>query len=225
MLCMFCNHSDLDEFNWSKTPFLNTKYDEVWATDGHAVMTVKKGFVDVDAEKEISLPWMLRACDWKDGISVSVSRFLDAIAACPTEDEVEENFTDDTCPECGGSGVVTWSYIATFGSESFYDREFECPVCDGKGFVTNTTSHPTGRKVPVKGAAIHIRTAEYAVYQIQRLVDAARKMDIDEVRILYIPYEKFPGSAGLVIGLTEDIRVAVMPFISDDPDNIVNLDV
>ena len=226
VLGMFCGDYALKELEWEKTPFLNTRLDQVWATDGHAVMMVPKGLVSVDAVKDdLSLPWLHLACDWKEGIKVPVSRITAAIAACPTEDEMTVGVPEETCPECDGTGEVTWSYSALHGDQHFYDREFECPVCCGSGVIVKEVRRPTGRKVPVKGAALHIRTADYAVYQMQRIVRASEMLGVEEIRILHIP-TRGPGALdGLMLGFSEDIRVFVMPCIPDDQDKVARLDI
>lgn len=82
LLNKFC---DKDEFRQLlRTPFLNTKYNEVWSTDGHVLIRIKpERLISEYPKGELGLPKLENPCKRK----VTIEALNKALNECPKVDE------------------------------------------------------------------------------------------------------------------------------------------
>ena len=213
---------------WLTKPFINTAHNnEVWATDGHALLMVSEGVCPDDGYDRLEkrLGW-LPCKDVKPIAKFSLQTLRDALAKCPQEETMEDDEEIVECPECKGTGYVKWSYMAHRGKKFFYKEEFECPVCEGSGHIDEGEPTPTGKYELSYYAAIRILGNTLRAGEMKRLVDAAELIGTDTTTVLYKQCCN-PGfiQDGVVFGMADGIRLAVMPFLPKEVDPIVDMEV
>lgn len=101
LLSMFCDKNEFREL--PRTPFFNTRNNEVWSTDGHALIRIKpERLVSEYPKGELTLPALEFPCKKK----VTIEALNKALNECPKVDE--EIVIQDAveCQECDGSGEV-----------------------------------------------------------------------------------------------------------------------
>ena len=209
VLQMFCD--DEDKLNdWRQKPFLNKATDEVWATEGHVVLMVKTRLCGSDfatIRKRLILPKVLPG---SDQIMFTTNLLRVALNKCPHEEIFEVDSEEKRCPECRGSGMVSWHYTAIYGSERYYDYEFECPVCDGEGVLEKERNHPTGEYQLTEDAAVSIGVGVYKALQMERILKCAEMVGAKDITIVSI----IKPNDMVLMQLVDGVRVGLMPFIS-----------
>lgn len=228
LLWLFCEDETISLREWMTKPFVNTAHDnEVWATDGHAALMVSEGVCpDKEYDRlEKPLRWMPNK-EAEPIATFPLQTLRDTLAKCPQEEVMEVDQEEKECPECGGSGKVEWEYTASHGSQHFYEAEFECPVCEGSGILEEEHSHPTGEFQVTYGAAIRILGGVFRAMELERLVDAAELIGTETVTVLHKRNVQAGIHVdGIVFGMDDGIRLLIMPFLAEDEDGIVNMDV
>lgn len=203
LLNKFC---DKDEFRQLlRTPFFNTKYDEVWSTDGHVLIRIKpERLVGVYPEGELNLPALECPCKRK----VTIEAINKALDECPKVDE--EIVIQDAveCKECDGSGEVYWEY--TDNSGHTHEHLDECPVCDGTGEIEHEKTKKTGKKIVNKKAVINIGSAYIFANNIYKL-----KFAMDFLGITAADLISNPDMWSNEFVLDNDIHVTLMPILFD----------
>ena len=228
LLDMFTDYPSISIREWMTRPFVNTAHDnEVWATDGHAALMIRKGMCPDRKYDRLD-----KRLEWIPGqeaepiATFTIQSLRDALAKCPQEEIMEVDQEEKQCPECGGSGKVMWSYTASYGDQHFYDADFDCPVCGGDGILEEEHSHPTGEYRVTDYAAVRILGSTYRAMQLERLVDAAGMIGTETVTVLYRRHIMAGvHNDGIVLGLADGIRLLIMPFLAKDEDDIVNMEV
>lgn len=203
LLSMFCDKNEFRQL--LRTPFLNTKYNEVWSTDGHALIRIKpERLVGEYSKGELNLPPLECPCKKK----ITIDAINKALDECPKVDE--EIVIQDAveCKECDGSGEVYWEY--TDNSGHTHEHLDECPVCDGTGEIEHEKTKKTGKKILNAKAVINIGSAYIFANNIYRL-----KFAMDFLGITAADLISNPDMWSNEFVLDNDIHVALMPILFD----------
>ena len=119
LLSIFCDESYSNPLRHS--PFFNTKYNEVWSTDGYSLIRVKpERLIGEYPKGELNLPPLECPCKKK----ITIEAINKALGECPKVDE--EIITQDAieCKECDGSGEVYWEYTDNNGQKLKFAMNF-----------------------------------------------------------------------------------------------------
>ncbi len=203
LLSTFCDKNEFRQL--LRTPFLNTKYNEVWSTDGHVLIRIKpERLVGEYPKGELTLPALEFPCKKK----ITIAAINKALNECPKADE--EIIVQDAvkCKECDGSGEVYWEY--TDNHLHTHECLFDCPVCDGTGEITPEKTKKTGKKRAEEKAIINVGNAYIFAYNIYRLKFAMDFLDITSVELAY---NSERGASEFV--LDNDIRIILAPMLFD----------
>lgn len=206
LLSMFCDKSYSDSLR--SNPFFNTKYNEVWSTDGSILIRVKpERLVGEYPKGELSLPHLERPCKKK----ITIEAINKALSECPKVDEeiiIQEAIE---CKECDGSGEVYWEYT----DNNCYTHEHldECPVCNGTGELEPEKTKKTGSQIIKEDAVINISIAYFSCKNICKLKSA---MDFLNIASVELTYNHYRNASEFVID--EDIRIELAPILSDHSD-------
>lgn len=134
-----------------------------------------------------------------------------AISYAPLIDEMITVGEDVDCKECNGDGRVDWEY-------RHWTRAFECPVCDGSGYMSLSKSEPSGRKVIAPDAAVRIGLLNFRVSLLQLLLEAMRFCDCVECTVTF-----GSSTAATLFNLNDDIDIIIMPIFSINPYKSISL--
>ncbi len=195
-----CLEFNLDDSRFS-TPY--TLDDMVLSTNGHFCLFVEnthgleyklwdgnRDLLDSFFKKEKVL--------WKT-LSINV------LNAALEKTEKIDLFDDTPCSGCQGSGEVEWT--AEVDNE-YYSDDFDCPVCDGKGY-TNTILKPE------KGLAqyqyIDLGVCRLDSSYIKYLVDLSDILEKNEIEVYHQDGEYKPTFFGI-----GSITVLIMPVHKND---------
>lgn len=204
LLSMFCDKNEFREL--LRMPFFNTRYNnEVWSTDGHALIRIKpERLVSEYPKGELTLPALEFPCKKK----VTIEALNKALDECPKIDE--EIIIQDAveCKECDGSGEVYWEYTDNTGHT--HEHLDECPVCDGTGEIEHEKTKKTGKKIVNEKAVINVGNAYFFANNLYRLKSAMDFLDITSVELIYNHYRN---ASEFVID--EDICIELMPMLFD----------
>lgn len=162
-------------------PFFNERTGQVWATDGHILISVDPHRLSGDYPKlKLGEPnlFAVRTCD----LTVTMSMLAETLASVPTVKEQIEVQSARECEECDGTGEVMWEY--TDGGLKVHQMEAMCPVCDGRGVFPKAVYKETGRTIPDPKAKIEVGNAILFVRDVQKLVSAMKFFGADSVHLV-----------------------------------------
>lgn len=203
LLSMFCNKNEFRQL--LRSPFFNTRYNEVWSTDGLALIRIKpERLVGEYPKGELNLPPLECPCKRK----VTIEAINKALDECPKVDE--EIVIQDAveCEECDGSGEVYWEYTDNTGHTHMHLDE--CPVCDGTGEIEHEKTKKTGKKIVNKKAVINIGSAYIFANNIYKL-----KFAMDFLGITAADLISNPDMWSNEFVIDEDIRIELSPMLFD----------
>lgn len=213
LLDKFCNKSYPNPLR--SAPFFNTKYNEVWSTDGYTLIRIKPEVLAGEYPKnKLGFPKLESPCNKK----ITLEAVNQALDECPKIDE--EIVLQDAveCEDCNGSGYVTWEYMDIHGHT--HEHESDCPVCDGSGEIEPERTKKTGKQITNEDAVIKIGNACFRARSISKLKFAMDFLGITSVKLTHNP-----NRAANEFVLNDDIRIILMPMLSpwDEYDAIVKL--
>lgn len=180
---LFINQEDYRA--WIRYPFTNNERNMIFATDANAMLCIKTNevpdsYVSQSDKLKNIYPYGKHNCD----ITITLQQIKNCIDSIKT-------VSNDKCLECCGSGEVTWSY-------EHYEKEFECPVCNGIGKIET--------KTPIfnKYAGVDIEGLIFQSDKVDRFYNAMITLDILECKIVYKDDFK------IVLKLYDDIELIQM---------------
>lgn len=200
LLSMFCDKSYSNPLR--SNPFFNTKYNEVWSTDGRVLIRIKpERLVGEYPKGELNLPPLECPCKKK----ITIEAINKALNECPKVDE--EIIVQDAveCKDCDGSGEVYWEYTDNHGHT--HEHLDDCPVCDGTGEIEHEKTKKTGKKVIAEKADIEVGDAPLHAKNIQILKQAMDYLGITSVDLVFNSQKE----ANEFI-LEGDIHIDIMPM-------------
>jgi len=203
LLSMFCDKSYSNPLR--SNPFFNTKCNEVWSTNGYALIRVKPEILVGEYPKgELNLPPLECPCKKK----ITIEAINKALGECPKVDE--EIIIQDAieCKECDGSGEVYWEYTDNTGHT--HEHLDECPVCDGTGEIEHEKTKKTGKKILKAKAVINVGNAYIFAHNIYKL-----KFAMDFLSITSADLISNPDRWSNEFVLDDDIHIALMPMLFD----------
>ena len=203
LLNMFCDKNEFRQL--LRTPFLNTKYNEVWSTDGHVLIRIKpERLVGEYPKGELTLPALEFPCKKK----ITIEAINKALDACPKVDE--EIVIQDAveCEDCDGTGEVFWEYTDNKGYT--HQHLDECPVCNGMGEIEPAKTKKTGKKIVKEKAVINIGKAYILTSNLYKLKFAMEFLGITSVELT-----NNAERGGNKFVLDNDIRIILAPRLFD----------
>lgn len=204
LLSLYVAASDIQEFLLHPYPV----GDYICATNRISIISIPAAFID-HTFQDTAIPSFKRATEITlSGIHssgfchvISLEALNEAISFLPTEPEMITSGEDIKCSECGGEGTVEWEYSDK--NDRSYFEYFDCPVCDGTGYIIHSEKHPSGRMVPYPHSTIGFRSHNIAYSQLSLLVKS--------MQILGVPHIRFVAQKGNIsyFRLTDDITVGI----------------
>lgn len=182
LLSMFVSKDNDRRTPWIIGPYIVGEY--VCATNSYQIIRISKEYLSAAKEKEYKknvaekdIVWP----DFKERNKVTIGQIKEAIERIPLIEEVEKEEIETECPECNGSGEVTWTYTADNGEE--FERRFECPVCDGNGEITEHREIKTGKTGPQLDYIIKIKDIYINAKAFIKIYEALKRCDANQVEI------------------------------------------
>lgn len=203
LLSMFYDKNEFRKL--LRTPFFNTRYNEVWSSNGHILIRINpERLVNEYPKGELNLPSLEYPCKKK----VTIEAINKALDECPKVDEKIVIQDAVECEECDGSGEVYWEY--TDNHLHTHERLFKCPVCDGTGEIEHEKTKKTGKKVIADDAVIMVGDAYIFAKYLQTL---KRAMDFLKVASVKMIHNSPKGGSEFVVN--EDIRIIITSMLFD----------
>lgn len=203
LLNIFCNKSYSEPLR--SYPFLNTRYNEVWSTDGHTLIRVNPEFLIGEYIKErLLMPNLEYPCEK----TITIEALNKALEACPLVDEEVVIQDAVECKECDGNGEVYWEY--TDNHLHTHERLMDCPICDGTGEMEHEKTKKTGKKVAADDAIIEVGSAYIFAKYLQTLKQAMDFLNIVSVKMVH----NSPKGANEFV-VNDDIRIIIASMLFD----------
>ena len=203
LLSMFCDKNEFRQL--LRTPFLNTKYNEVWSTNGRVFIGINPEILTKEYPKgELSLPKLEFPCEK----TITIEALNKSLEACPLVDEEVVIQGAVKCKECDGSGEVYWEYKDNHLHT--HERIFDCPICDGTGEMEHEKTKKTGKKVIADDAVIMVGNAYIFAKYLQTLKQA---MDFLNIASVKITHNSPKGASEFVVN--DDIRIIIASMLFD----------
>lgn len=203
LLNKFCNVFHVKPL--LRTPFLNTKYNEVWSTDGRVLIGVNPEILAKEYPKEEHpFPPLEFPCKK----TITIEALNKAFDSCPMigEEFIVEDGVE--CDECDGSGAVYWEYKDNHGNT--HERLMDCPICNGEGEIEPCKTKKTGENIIAEDIVVEVRNAHIFAKQLQLLKIAMEFLNVDTVKMTH----NDPNGANEFV-INNDIRIIIMPMLFD----------
>jgi hypothetical protein len=194
LLSMFCDKSYSNPLR--SNPFFNTKCNEVWSTDGYALIRVKSEILVGEYPKgTLQMPKLEHPCEK----TIFVDELSKALEAHRKFDKIFKVGDMVECEECGGSGDLIYKYTDRCGNT--HERIYDCPFCDGAGEIEYEKA---------KNVIIEVGSAHFFANRLQTLKQVMDFLDITSVKITN--NHRMEASEFVV---NDDIRIVIMPMLFD----------
>lgn len=203
LLDMFCDKSHPKPLY--SAPFFNTKYNEVWSTDGYILIRVNPEILFGEYPKEdLPMPKLKYPCEK----TITIEALNKALEACPWVDEEVVIQDAVKCEECDGSGEVYWEYK----DNHLHTHEclMDCPICDGTGEVEHKKTKKTGKKIIAEDTVVEVGIAHFFDNRLQLLKTAMEHLNVDTIKMIH----NDPKGANEFI-ISKDIRIIIMSMLLD----------
>lgn len=203
LLNIFCNKSYSEPLR--SYPFLNTRYNEVWSTDGYTLIRVNPEFLIGEyIKKRLLMPNLEYPCEK----TITIEALNKALEACPLVDEEVVIQDSVECKECDGSGEVYWKYKDNHLNT--HERLMDCPICDGTGEMEHEKTKKTGKKIIADDAVIEVGDAYIFAKYLQTLKQAMDFLNIASVKMTH----NSPKGANEFV-VNDDIRIVIASMLFD----------
>lgn len=203
LLDKFCNKSYPNPLR--SATFFNTKYNEVWSTDGYVLIRIKpERLVGEYPKGELRLPMLECPCKKK----ITIDAINKALNECPKVDEEIIIQEAVECEDCDGTGEVYWEYTDNKGHT--HQHLDECPVCNGMGEIEPAKTKKTGKKIVKEKAVINVGKAYILASYLYKLKFAMEFLGITSVELT-----NNTERGGNEFVLDNDIRIILAPRLFD----------
>lgn len=185
-----------------RKPFISDGY--ACATDGCTLIRCKCEHIDfeiAEADEHVDVAKVMPKPNIRQPIDLDVIDW----EALKTADEYIVEGDDEECDYCNGAGE---SSDVIYHKGKRYRIEFECPVCDGEGYL-EAPKVPTGNKVISHETKIRINDDYFRAPLIYRLKQVR---DITGFDIHCVYYKSNLKPALFVMGHFE---ILIMPVLGD----------
>jgi hypothetical protein len=184
-----------------KTPFAQNGY--VYATDGKILIRVPESAVGEaypHAEKPNASAVFI---DTGKEASVTIRQLKKMLAKVKPIEEVHTVGKDVECEECRGFWEVTWSYER-------WEKDFECPVCNGSGYSSRKEEAPTGKMILDKLAPVRLVDRLFRAGYLQTIVKTMELLGIHKV---VMKYNENRDAEQAIFNLNPQVDVVLMPTL------------
>ncbi len=206
---------------WLKEPWINEQTGDVWASEGHYALILKRPLASGRFKKyhygnniKITQEDMRVKIDFADiGAAYDkVEKYVETTKV--TLDEVDE------CLDCGGTGEVDWEYTDLDGNTHYMSEE--CPVCHGEKQVNVVIEKPTGRMLPKPQQIFRLHRVLLDVRNFMYVVTTLRDLGFSQLVWMH----EDPKDANL-FEVAEGITLMIMPLLGDgkSEDEIIDIEV
>lgn len=203
LLSTFCDKNEFRQL--LRTPFFNTKYNEVWSTDGHVLIRIKpERLIGEYPKGELTLP----ALEFPRKKKITIEAINKALDACPKVDEEIVIQEAVECEDCDGTGEVFWEYTDNKGHT--HQHLDECPVCNGMGEIEPAKKKKTGKKIVKEKAVINVGKAYILASNLYKLKFAMEFLGITSVELT-----NNTERGGNEFVLDNDIRIILASMLFD----------
>ena len=195
------------------SPFFNTNYNEVWASNTHSLLIVNPDILCEKYDKRsLNAPYLGdKNCSTTIKLQ-SLKKALDSFGKIELFDVKVEHCV---CEECGGGGSVYWSYTDRHGRE--YEDYNSCPVCDGEGYADFEKHIPNGKFGIDPAKIIQIDKAILKASEASLMLMAMEFLHQDEIHHIFNSHND-PN----IFKFSKDIILIIQPLrFFEDVDAIV----
>lgn len=141
--------------------------DYYYASDSRVLVRIKKDLCDGEYQPHEKQPNFERVIPPKHiSLELPVFNILEQIMS--HNQEIKLIGKEAVCDECNGSREVTWTYEDMDGYE--HDKEFDCPICDGLGYVQEKTVPIEKLNMSINGVSFNIGLMKKVLNSIQSLL-------------------------------------------------------
>ena len=194
LLSIFCDKEDFRPL--IKAPFFNTKYNEVWSTEGHVLIRIEpENLVNEYPNGVLRMPKMEHPCEK----TIFIDELSKALEARNKFDKMVNAYGMVECEQCGGSGDLVHKYIDADGNT--HERVRDCPFCDGYGEI----EYKRARNI-----VIEVGDSHFFANTLQIL-----KQAMDFLKITSVKMTNNYGEEVSEFVVNDDIRIDIMPIASD----------
>jgi hypothetical protein len=180
-------------------PFAQDEY--VYASDAHACLRVRESAVEnqYPASKTPCCSRIFIATNRETIVTMQqLEKLLAGVKRVEETRVVNERIE---CEECGGSGKVCWGY-------GDWERKFDCPACDGEGYVEREDLIPTGKMLLDEFTPVKLGDRIFASGYIQTIM---KTMELLEVHAVTMRYNEHAEKEQVVFNFSPDVDVLLMP--------------
>lgn len=188
--------------------------DNIFASESHICIRTKMGVNDNadyprfdDGKTNQLFPVSIAGADGK----LSFKILENALSYAPMVDEMDWVGEDIECEECGGTGQVHWDYRC-------WTRAFDCPVCDGTGYSSQSKQVATGKKVVDPEACVAIESVCFRACFLNMLLEAMKFLHCEDVSVTLTG----PSFAAR-FELTYNTDIIIMPVMQNNPYKTIHL--
>lgn len=154
--------------------------DYVIATDGFSAVFIKESITN-----GIYKRFNRRLNEYAEsGYShiITIEEIKKAIDRVPTLATVKNEDEEIECPECNGSGMVTWEYYDNYNH--FHTMDYNCPICNGLGIIDSNNCIVDENKVKDEFSLIGFGPIIISVEDAMKLYNAMAIIGIDTCEII-----------------------------------------
>lgn len=202
ILKMFAT-GDVDDVNWVCEP--SDYGTHIIATDKQILVRVAKSMCNEQYVAHTNHPdnvdrvFPAANCAYK----LNIDECFNAIKRVPDDEIVTVNGIAAQCEECHGYGYVTWEYTDRHGET--HEHEDECPLCDGRGKITERRMRRNDRNIGINGVCVRIGGFVTILHAINELGHCTATVQRCEL------------SHAMRIAVEPGVEMLIMPNTVDEP--------
>jgi hypothetical protein len=182
-----------------RAPF--AQYENVYASDAHACIRVRKSVVENQYPASKTPNCSCIFIDTNREKTVTMQQLEKLLAGVERVEETRVVNERIECEECGGSGKVCWEY-------GEWERKFDCPKCNGEGYVEREDLIPTGKMLLDKFTPVKLGDRMFASGHIQTIM---KTMELLEIHAVAMRYNEHAEKEQVVFNFSPDVDVLLMP--------------